>query len=57
VPKGVAVVAESGIENRKDVERVAAAGADFVLVGTSVARQQDPEQAVRELVGVQRVDR
>jgi len=54
VPKNVAVVAESGIESRADVERVAAAGADFVLVGTSVARQKDPEKAVRGLVGVKR---
>jgi len=54
VPSTVAVVAESGIESRADVERVAAAGADFVLVGTSVARQRDPEHAVRALIGVQR---
>jgi len=54
IPDGVPVVAESGIETRADVERFAAAGADFVLVGTSVARQQDPEQAVRDLVGVKR---
>lgn len=54
VPNHVAVVAESGIESRADVERVAAAGADFVLVGTSVARQGDPERAVRGLVGVKR---
>ena len=54
VPSNVPVVAESGIANRADVERVAAAGADFVLVGTSVARQKDPEHAVRALVGVKR---
>src|SRR5216117_2468863 len=54
VPSTVVVVAESGIESRADVERVAAAGADFVLVGTSVARQRDPEHAVRALIGVQR---
>lgn len=54
VPAGVPVVAESGIETRADVERVATAGADFVLVGTSVARTDDPERAVRELVGVRR---
>ena len=54
VPRHVAVVAESGIGNRADVERVAAAGADFVLVGTSVARQKDPEHAVTALVGVKR---
>jgi indole-3-glycerol phosphate synthase len=57
VPPEVVVVAESGIEGREDVERVAAAGADFVLVGTSVARQDDPEQAVRALVGVKRQNR
>ncbi len=57
VPGNIAVVAESGIESRNDIERVAAAGADFVLVGTSVARQQDPEQAVRALVGVKRQPR
>jgi len=54
VPGNIAVVAESGIESRNDIERVAAAGADFVLVGTSVARQKDPEQAVKALVGVKR---
>jgi len=57
VPRQVTVVAESGIETRADVERVAAAGADFVLVGTSVARQREPEKAVRALVGVQRSPR
>jgi indole-3-glycerol phosphate synthase len=57
IPGNVAVVAESGIESRNDIERVAAAGADFVLVGTSVARQQDPEQAVRALIGVKRQPR
>lgn len=54
VPAGVVVVAESGVERREDVERYAAAGADLVLVGTSVARHADPEEAVRELVGVKR---
>jgi indole-3-glycerol phosphate synthase len=54
IPAGVPVVAESGIESRADVERYATAGADFVLVGTSVAKQSDPEKAVRALVGVKR---
>jgi indole-3-glycerol phosphate synthase len=54
IPSGVVVVAESGVERRPDVERFAAAGADLVLVGTSVARQDDPEEAVRALVGVKR---
>jgi indole-3-glycerol phosphate synthase len=57
VPRDVPVVAESGIEGRGDVERLAAAGADFVLVGTSLARRSDPETAVRALTGVGRVRR
>lgn len=57
IPGDVAVVAESGVETRHDVERLAAVGADFILVGTSVARQDDPEQAVRALVGVKRQNR
>ncbi len=54
VPPAIPVVAESGIEDRTDVERLAAAGADFVLVGTSLARRSDPEAAVRALSGVPR---
>lgn len=54
VPPGITLVAESGVQTRADVERLADAGADFVLVGTSVARQEDPEQAVRALTGVAR---
>ena len=57
VPSGVPVIAESGIATRADVERMATAGADLVLVGTSVARTADPEAAVRELTGVRRTGR
>jgi len=54
VPSGVPVIAESGIATRADVERMATAGADLVLVGTSVAGDPDPERAVRKLTGVRR---
>ncbi|HEY6783606.1 MAG TPA: indole-3-glycerol-phosphate synthase, partial [Gemmatimonadales bacterium] len=54
VPKGILAVAESGIEERGAVERLAAAGADLVLVGEAVARAQDPALAVRGLSGVPR---
>src|SRR5216117_3137190 len=57
VPGGVPVIAESGIATRADVERMAAAGADLVLVCTSVAGNADPERAVRELTGVRRMGR
>jgi indole-3-glycerol phosphate synthase len=57
VPAGVPAIAESGIATRADVERMARAGADLVLVGTSVARTEDPAKAVRGLVGVARKGR
>lgn len=57
VPHDVPAVAESGIVARVDVERMARAGADLVLVGTSVARTTDPAEAVRALTGVRRQGR
>jgi indole-3-glycerol phosphate synthase len=57
VPPGLPAVAESGVAGRADVERLAAVGADAVLVGTSVARAADPEAAVRALTGVRRIGR
>ncbi len=57
VPPATLAVAESGLRGRSDVERVAAAGADAVLVGTAVAGAADPGAAVRALVGVARAGR
>lgn len=54
VPAGIAAVAESGIAVRGDVERVAAWGADAILVGTALAGASDPAAAVRRLAGVAR---
>lgn len=54
VPEGVTSVAESGVSCREDVARAAAAGADAVLVGTSVAGAVEPAAAVRALTGVRR---
>jgi indole-3-glycerol phosphate synthase len=51
LPKTVTRVAESGIASRADVEAAHAAGADAVLVGTSLMRR--PE-LLAELVGVPR---
>lgn len=57
VPRGVITIAESGIETRSDVERLAATGADLVLVGEALARSGRPEEAVRALSGVARRSR
>ncbi len=51
VPNYVTLVSESGIETRADVQRMLKAGADAVLVGTSIMRAKNIEQKVRELVG------
>jgi indole-3-glycerol phosphate synthase len=45
------LVAESGIHARADVERVAKAGANAVLVGESLMRSGDIAGKVRELLG------
>jgi indole-3-glycerol phosphate synthase len=45
----VALVAESGIVKREDVERLARAGAAAFLVGESLMRQPDPGRALEEL--------
>jgi indole-3-glycerol phosphate synthase len=57
VPSTVIAIAESGVCDRADVERVASAGADAVLVGSSVSAAADPQAAVRCLTGVTRSDR
>ena len=50
VPDGAIAIAESGVKTAADVQRLAAAGADAVLVGESVATAADPSQAVATLV-------
>jgi indole-3-glycerol phosphate synthase len=45
------IVAESGIHGRVDVERVAKAGADAILVGESLMRSGNIESKVHELMG------
>jgi indole-3-glycerol phosphate synthase len=54
IPRGVVAIAESGVKSIADVKRVAAAGADAVLVGSELSASSDPESAVRSLTGVAR---
>lgn len=57
IPRGVIAIAESGVSARVDVERVAARGADAVLVGSSISGAADAESAVRALVAVPKASR
>ena len=54
VPRGIVAIAESGVASVADVERMAAAGADAVLVGSMVSAAPDPAAAVRAIAGVER---
>jgi len=45
-------VAESGIRGPDDIESLLQAGYDGFLVGEHLVRAEDPEAAVRELVGL-----
>jgi indole-3-glycerol phosphate synthase len=51
IPTNVTVVAESGIFTAAEVQRLEAAGVDAILVGESLMRQENVEQAVRLLMG------
>jgi indole-3-glycerol phosphate synthase len=51
VPAGTVVVAESGITQAEDVERLERAGVDAILVGEALMRADDPVRAVRDLLG------
>ncbi len=44
-------VAESGIHGREDIEGLHAAGFDAFLIGEHLVRAEDPETAVRALLG------
>jgi len=50
VPPGRLLVAESGIKDRADVEELASAGVDAVLVGESLLRQGEAAAALSALV-------
>jgi len=54
IPREIVAIAESGVKSVADVTRLAAAGADAVLVGSELSASADPEAAVRALTGVAR---
>ncbi|MFC1552973.1 indole-3-glycerol phosphate synthase TrpC, partial [Candidatus Latescibacterota bacterium] len=51
-PPGVILVSESGINTAEDVKSVCAMGADAVLVGESLMRENDIGKKVRELTNI-----
>lgn len=57
IPNGVIAVAESGYADRSSIERVAACGADAVLIGSFLSASADPQAEVERLTGVNRVTR
>ncbi|MEE8392217.1 MAG: indole-3-glycerol phosphate synthase TrpC [Anaerolineae bacterium] len=57
VPAGVILVSESGVHTREDVARLAAIGADAMLVGEALVRATDVGRKVRELAGRQSINR
>ncbi|MCW3141148.1 MAG: indole-3-glycerol-phosphate synthase [Methanophagales archaeon] len=52
LPRGIPLVAMSGIESKEDASRMVEAGADALLVGTSIMSAEDIAQKVRELVNI-----
>jgi indole-3-glycerol phosphate synthase len=50
IPAGVTVISESGIATPEDVTRVATAGIDAILVGTSLMASPDPVAHLRALL-------
>ncbi|MEO8194407.1 MAG: indole-3-glycerol-phosphate synthase [Gemmatimonadales bacterium] len=52
IPRECVAIAESGYANRDDIESAALAGADAVLVGSSLSGSLDPMEAVRSITGV-----
>ena len=52
VPDEVAIVAESGIRTRGDVQRLEAAGITAMLVGESLLKEPDPGAASAALLGI-----
>lgn len=51
VPSGHTVVSESGIETRRDVERLLVAGVQAVLIGEAFMRSPDIGEKMKELLG------
>jgi indole-3-glycerol phosphate synthase len=56
IPKEIVRVAESGISTRADVEFAQNSGATAILVGEALVKSSNPELAMRELLGADRIE-
>jgi indole-3-glycerol phosphate synthase len=56
VPAGKTVVSESGFHSRDQLDDLERVGVDAVLIGETLMRAADPEQATRDLCGASRGD-
>ena len=52
VRQGATIISESGIRNRKEVERLQEAGVRGILVGEVLMRAGDPARKIQELLGL-----
>jgi len=57
VPDGTLVVSESGIRGAEDVVRLGEVGVDAILVGESLLKAPDPEEAARLMSALVRMER
>jgi indole-3-glycerol phosphate synthase len=51
IPSSVAVVAESGIHTRRDIDCLRLVGIDAVLIGESIITAENPAGKIRQLLG------
>jgi indole-3-glycerol phosphate synthase len=54
IPAGKTVISESGFHSRSQLDDLERVGVDGVLVGESLMRADDPEAALRSLLGAER---
>ena len=57
IPEDLIAIAESGYDTRESIEIAADAGADAILVGSSLSASADPAAAVRAIASVPRNSR
>jgi indole-3-glycerol phosphate synthase len=50
IPSELLSVAESGVRNAQDAQRLAQIGYDAVLVGTSLVTSSDPNASIQAMV-------